>query len=50
LLGSTCECNFTTRARPPAGTPAALVITNGTYGGMKVPYTVVAQRIVFVDQ
>src|SRR5262249_19702940 len=49
-LSKTCECNFTTRARPPAAMPAALVITGGNYAGIDVPYTVISQRIVFVDE
>jgi hypothetical protein len=47
-LGRTCDVNFTTRARPPDGTPAALVLTGGSYLGITVPYTVFAQRLVFV--
>jgi hypothetical protein len=37
-LGKSWESNFTTRTRPPAGNPAALVITAGNYGGLQVPY------------
>lgn len=49
MLGKTWDCNFTTRARPPTNTPAALVITQDGYSGLETPFTVVAQRIVFVD-
>jgi hypothetical protein len=47
-LGQRCDFNFTTRARPPDGVPAALVVTGGTYLGMQLPYTVIARRLVFV--
>jgi hypothetical protein len=47
-LARTCDFNFTTRARPSDGSPAALVLTGGSYLGMAVPYTVFAQRLVFV--
>ncbi len=49
LLGQNFDCNFTTRARPPAGVPAALVVTGGNYQGADVPFTVFAQRFVFVE-
>jgi hypothetical protein len=49
VLGKSCECNFTTRARPPVNTASALVITGGNYAGTPVPYTVIGQRVVFVD-
>ena len=50
VLGKSCESNFTTRARPAADTPAALVINGGNYAGRQVPYTVITRRIVFADQ
>jgi hypothetical protein len=49
LLTQRYDCNFTTRARPPAGTPAALVLTGGKYeGGEDLPFTVFAQQFVFI--
>jgi hypothetical protein len=48
-LGQSFDCNFTTRARPPAGTPAALVLTGGKYQGADVSFTVFAQQFVFID-
>ena len=49
LLSKTYDSDFTSRARPPANTPAALVITGGNYSGFKVPYTVIGRRILFQD-
>ncbi len=46
-LSKSYECDFTTKARPPANTPAALVIAGANYAGFQVPYTVIAQRFLF---
>jgi len=46
-LGRMYDCDFTTRARPPDNVPAALVIASGTYQGIDVPYTMIAQQVVF---
>ncbi len=46
-LGAHYDCDFTSRARPAANTPVALVVAGGNYGGAKVPFTVIAQRLVF---
>ena len=48
-LSQTYDSNFTTRARPPDGTPCALVLTGGKYQGADVPFTVFAQQLVFVS-
>jgi hypothetical protein len=49
LLSKTFDSDFTSRARPPANTPSALVITGGNYAGFKVPYTVIGRRILFQE-
>jgi len=46
-LSAHYDCDFTSRARTAANTPAALVVAGGSYGGAKVPFTVITQRIVF---
>lgn len=46
-LSAHYDCDVTTRARPAANTPAALVIAGGNYAGATVPYTVIAQSIIF---
>jgi hypothetical protein len=48
-LSKTYDCDFTSRLRPPANTPAALMIAGGTYSGVQLPSTVIAQRLVFVE-
>ena len=48
-LSKSYDCDFTSRLRPTANTPAALVIAGGTYSGLQRPSTVIAQRLVFVD-
>jgi hypothetical protein len=49
LLGRTYDCDFATRARPPANTPAALIVAGGEYAGIRVPFTVIAQTLVFSE-
>jgi len=49
LMSKKYDCDFTSRLRPPANTPAALVISGGTYSGVEFPSTVIAQRLLFVD-
>jgi hypothetical protein len=48
-LGKKYDCDFTSRLRPPAGNPAALVIAGGTQAGVHLPSAVIAQRLVFVE-
>jgi len=41
------DCDFTSKARPPDNTPAALVIAGAQFSGVQVPYTVIAQQVIF---
>jgi hypothetical protein len=47
-LSKTFDCDFTSRPRPPANTPAALVISDGRNTGPS-PYTFIAQQLVFAE-
>jgi hypothetical protein len=46
-LSRVYDCDFTSKPRPPDNTPAALVIAGAANGGVPVPYTVIAQQLVF---
>jgi hypothetical protein len=49
VLSKKYDCDFTTRVRPPANAPAALVISGAARSGSASPGTVIAQRLLFVE-
>jgi hypothetical protein len=49
ILSRKYDCDFTTRPRPPAKTPAALVISGAARSRVQSTGTVIAQRLLFVE-
>jgi hypothetical protein len=48
-LSKKFDCDFTSRPRPPASMPAALVVSDGSKSGSVTPYTFIAQQLVFTE-